>query len=79
VVRGTRDRIVSQEWASEVARLLPDGRLAVIPGAAHAINFSYPWEFRRAIMPFLLAGSAQAPSVSTGAPLGRGRVLAGSA
>jgi 2-hydroxy-6-oxonona-2,4-dienedioate hydrolase len=64
VVRGTRDRIVSQEWADEVARLLPDGRLAVIPGAAHAINFSYPREFKTAILPFLLAQSAQAPPVA---------------
>jgi 2-hydroxy-6-oxonona-2,4-dienedioate hydrolase len=78
VVRGTRNRIVSRDWAEEAARLLPDRRLAVIPGAAHAINFSYPKEFKRAIMLFLLACSARSLSASPSAPLGRERVLAGS-
>jgi pimeloyl-ACP methyl ester carboxylesterase len=55
VVRGTRDQIVSQGWAEEAARLLPNAELAVIPGAAHAINFSYPVEFKQVLMPFLLA------------------------
>jgi 2-hydroxy-6-oxonona-2,4-dienedioate hydrolase len=53
VVRGERDRIVSQRWAEEVARLLPNARLVVIPGAAHAINFSYPAAFRSVLVPFL--------------------------
>ena len=39
VVRGARDRIVPQEWAGEVARLLPRGRLETIPEAAHTINY----------------------------------------
>jgi pimeloyl-ACP methyl ester carboxylesterase len=56
VVRGTNDRIVSQEWAERAAQLLPDGGLAVIPGAAHAVNFSYPREFRKTILPFLMHG-----------------------
>jgi 2-hydroxy-6-oxonona-2,4-dienedioate hydrolase len=54
VVRGSEDRIVSQRWAEEAARLLPRGGLAVIPGAGHAINFSHPRELRRAVLPFLL-------------------------
>ncbi len=54
VVRGTRDQIVSQGWTEEAARLLPNAQLAIIPGAAHAINFSYPAEFKRVLMPFLL-------------------------
>ena len=54
VVWGTRDYIVPQDWAERVARLLPKGRLVVIPGAAHAINFSHPREFRDAVLPFLL-------------------------
>lgn len=53
VVRGSRDPIVPQRWAEEVARLLPEGRLAVIPGAAHTINFAAPSEFVDVIQPFL--------------------------
>lgn len=39
VVRGEHDSIAPQRWAEEAARLLPDGRLVVIRGAAHATNF----------------------------------------
>ncbi len=42
VLRGERDPLVSNAWAAQVAALLPDGRLRVLPGAAHAINFSVP-------------------------------------
>ncbi|HEY0419223.1 MAG TPA: alpha/beta hydrolase [Acetobacteraceae bacterium] len=63
VIRGTRDRIVSQAWAERAARLLPRGRLAVIPGAAHAINFSYPRKFKAAMLGFLL-GRETAPSTT---------------
>jgi 2-hydroxy-6-oxonona-2,4-dienedioate hydrolase len=53
VVRGDRDQIVSQHWAEEATRLMPDARLIIIPGAAHAINFSYPAAFRSVLVPFL--------------------------
>lgn len=42
VVRGTRDALVSQEWAEETARLLPRGELATVPGRAHAVNYNAP-------------------------------------
>jgi len=42
VVRGSRDPIVPQEWAERVTHLLPDSQLAVIEGAAHAVNFNAP-------------------------------------
>lgn len=53
VVRGGRDPLVSQAWAEEVARLLPLGRLAVVPGGAHAMNFSTPRALAGEILPFL--------------------------
>lgn len=53
VVRGSRDPIVPQRWAEEVASLLPNGRLVVIPGAAHTINYSAPLELSRVTLPFL--------------------------
>ena len=54
VVHGSRDRISPLGWAEEVAHLLPDGRLVVLPGAAHAANFSAPAEFARAVRSFLV-------------------------
>ena len=53
VVRGSRDPIVPQRWAKEVAELLPMGQLSVIPGAAHAANYGWAAEFARIILKFL--------------------------
>jgi pimeloyl-ACP methyl ester carboxylesterase len=53
VVRGERDPIVPAEWAEEVARLLPRGRLAVIPGGPHCVNYSTPRAFARVVRTFL--------------------------
>jgi pimeloyl-ACP methyl ester carboxylesterase len=44
VVRGARDSVVPHAWAAEVAALLPDGRLAEVPGAGHTLNYSAPAE-----------------------------------
>jgi len=53
VVRGSRDLVCPQRWAEEAAGLLPEGRLVVLPGAAHAVNYSASEEFVRTIGPFL--------------------------
>ena len=53
VVRGSRDPIVSQRWAEEVARLLPDGRLVVIRGAGHIPNYDSPEELAQVVRAFL--------------------------
>ncbi len=42
VIRGTRDLLVSERWAEEVAALLPDGRLVVVDGGPHALHFGAP-------------------------------------
>lgn len=57
MVRGSRDPIVPQRWAEEVARLLPRGRLEVIPGGPHVVNYTVPAEFVRVIRPFLEGGA----------------------
>jgi pimeloyl-ACP methyl ester carboxylesterase len=54
VVAGGRDPIVPLRWAEEVARRLPRGRLAIIPSAPHAVNYSAPAELVRHVRPFLL-------------------------
>jgi pimeloyl-ACP methyl ester carboxylesterase len=54
VIRGERDRIVSERWAAEAARLLPHGRLAVLRGAGHALNWVAPLALAERATPFLL-------------------------
>jgi 2-hydroxy-6-oxonona-2,4-dienedioate hydrolase len=56
VVRGSRDTIVPHRWAEEVCRLLPRGRLVVIPGAAHTVNYNAPLELARVVRGFLDQG-----------------------
>lgn len=53
VVRGGRDPIVPQRWAERVTGLLPRGRLVVIPGGTHTLNFAAPLELVRVVEPFL--------------------------
>ncbi|HEV2108014.1 MAG TPA: alpha/beta hydrolase [Thermomicrobiales bacterium] len=53
VVRGTRDPVAPRDWVEEVTRLLPAGRLAMIPGAAHAVNYNAPLELARLVRGFL--------------------------
>jgi 2-hydroxy-6-oxonona-2,4-dienedioate hydrolase len=53
VVRGSRDPIVPQRWAEEAARLLPEGRLVVIPGMPHTLVYDAPRELARVVLPFL--------------------------
>jgi len=56
VVRGSRDPIVPQRWAEEATSLLPKGRLAVIPGAAHTANYGWAAQFARVVRTFLDEG-----------------------
>ncbi|MGY1763280.1 alpha/beta fold hydrolase [Geodermatophilus sp. SYSU D00779] len=53
VVRGRHDRALSQEWAEQVTRLLPDGRLVAIEGAAHNAHYSAPDVSARLVDAFL--------------------------
>lgn len=53
VVRGSKDAIVPQRWAEEAARLLPRGRLVVIPGGPHVVNYTTPMEFSRVVRHFV--------------------------
>src|SRR5262249_32222568 len=42
VVYGEQDGFVSREWAEQAAALLPSGRLVMVPGEPHAVNFTRP-------------------------------------
>lgn len=54
VVRGSEDPICSQEWAEEVARRLPRGRLSVIPDVAHTLVYTAAPQLVEVSRPFLL-------------------------
>jgi 2-hydroxy-6-oxonona-2,4-dienedioate hydrolase len=55
VVRGTRDPLVSHEWAAELASRARDGELAVIPGGVHAMTYENPVELAR-VVEFFFSG-----------------------
>jgi pimeloyl-ACP methyl ester carboxylesterase len=57
VVRGEHDSLVPQPWAEEVVRLLPEGRLILVPGAAHTVVYFAARECADAVRTFLLSGS----------------------
>jgi 2-hydroxy-6-oxonona-2,4-dienedioate hydrolase len=59
VVRGAKDPLVSREWAEEIVRVVPNARLVVIPGGAHALNLDSPYELARAVQPFVTEASPQ--------------------
>jgi hypothetical protein len=77
VVRGRHDRTLTQAWAEEVTRLLPDGRLVVIEGAAHNAHWSAPDVSARLVAAFL-AGELDT-SDGAGGPAGDGVVVPRSA
>jgi 2-hydroxy-6-oxonona-2,4-dienedioate hydrolase len=49
VLRGTRDPVAPRPWARRAARLLPQGRLIEVAGAAHVMNFHAPERFARIV------------------------------
>jgi pimeloyl-ACP methyl ester carboxylesterase len=56
LVVGGRDPIVTKEQARRLARLLPCGRLVVVPDVAHAVTYSAPDRIARLVRGF--AGAA---------------------
>lgn len=53
VVRGERDPLCPKDWAEELARRAPRGRLEVVPGAAHAVHHSHPEALGALVRSFL--------------------------
>ncbi len=56
VLRGEHDPIAPQGWIEHLAQLAPNGTVAVVPGVAHALNYTAPDALVSAIEQFL-AGS----------------------
>jgi len=57
VIRGERDRIAPMWWVDRVAALLPQGRAAVIPEAAHVPNYSHPKRLAALVRAFVESGN----------------------
>ncbi len=53
IVRGAQDPIAPQRWCEELVRLLPDGRLAVIPRTPHATNYDAPRALTSLVLAFM--------------------------
>jgi pimeloyl-ACP methyl ester carboxylesterase len=49
VVRGSRDPLVSRDWAAELASLARDGQLSLMPGGVHAMTYENPVELARVV------------------------------
>ena len=84
VVRGQYDQTLSQARAEELTRLLPDGRLVVVEGAAHDVHHSAPDVSARLVHAFLAgdltadADGVVVPRPGAGDPLAlRWRMTAG--
>lgn len=69
VVRGGKDPLMPPGWASEVARLVPDGRVVDIVDAPHAVNYTAPERLALAVRPFLLEEAHAAASGPAADPL----------
>jgi pimeloyl-ACP methyl ester carboxylesterase len=53
VLRGTESRVMRRHVAEEMCSMIPDGRLAEIPNAAHPVHTDNPDAFRSAVHSFL--------------------------
>ncbi|WP_341719805.1 alpha/beta hydrolase [Micromonospora sp. FIMYZ51] len=53
VLTGSRDPIVPTPWRSRVAELVPGGRTVAVPGAAHNVATTAPWQVADAVRTLL--------------------------
>jgi pimeloyl-ACP methyl ester carboxylesterase len=63
IVRGAEDPIAPQRWCEELAGLLPNGQLMVIPHTPHAANYDAPSALARIVLAFLETPRAAASAL----------------
>jgi pimeloyl-ACP methyl ester carboxylesterase len=69
VIRGDEDHLSSPDWAARLATLLPDGRLARLPGLGHDAFYRSPDTVAATAAPFLgAAGPGRAGSPGFAGP-----------
>jgi pimeloyl-ACP methyl ester carboxylesterase len=54
VVHGEKDGFVSRDWVERAAGLLPRGRLVLVPGEPHAVNYTRPDLIARIVQELLV-------------------------
>ncbi|MGS2618327.1 alpha/beta fold hydrolase [Micromonospora sp. LZ34] len=59
VVTGARDPVVPAAWRTQLARLVPDAREVVVPGAAHNVATTAPVQVATAIRHFLTPSTTE--------------------
>ncbi|HXV94050.1 MAG TPA: alpha/beta fold hydrolase [Pseudonocardia sp.] len=64
VVRGARDRLVSQDWAEKVARLAGAPAPTAVPRWGHAVHYDDPEAVARVTLELLAEVAEQGPPVS---------------
>ena len=69
VVRGQLDPICRLDWAEEVTRRLPDGRLVEIPKVSHTLCWTSPVELAGVSRPFLAEATPLADEPQRRCPL----------
>ena len=52
-VEGEEDALIPPAAIRELARALPDGRLAMVPGCGHSVYFEHPAVFNHIVLDFL--------------------------
>jgi pimeloyl-ACP methyl ester carboxylesterase len=52
IVRGGYDTVAPARWIEELARMIPDAQVAVIPNGTHASNYTAPIELARLVRDF---------------------------
>jgi 2-hydroxy-6-oxonona-2,4-dienedioate hydrolase len=62
IIRGERDQIAPQRWVAELHERLPDGELALVPGAPHATQYAAPAETAGLVSAFLARRGIAAPA-----------------
>ena len=67
LVRGEHDKVAPAAWLEHLARNAPNARVASVPGAAHAVQFSDPDALVRAVRPFLARQQAPVRDVASSA------------
>jgi pimeloyl-ACP methyl ester carboxylesterase len=60
VIRADQDRLSSLEWATRLAQLAPDGKLARLPGLGHDAFYRAPGAVTAVAEPFLTASRRHA-------------------
>lgn len=66
LVRGENDRLVPQRWLEEAAQLIGTGHIAVVPHAAHAVNYSAPDDLIATVTPFLMGTPLRGKPIAVG-------------